>query len=153
VDKRSTSAGNVQKGDSLGDSPGPHWDLALSAKVTTGDLNAPHLQVEGRVLPPMDRWVLGPPGQAPLLDINVEAIRVTIIVEKWKVIFILDSGAHFCVLPFSPGSWSNNKVIILGISGQPLEHYFTWPLASSWGDLHFCHSFLMVPKTLVPLLA
>jgi uncharacterized membrane protein len=62
------------------------------------------------------------------------------MVEKWKVIFLQDSGALFSVLPFSPGPWSNNKVIIQGISGQPLEHYFTWPLACSWVDLHFCHS-------------
>jgi hypothetical protein len=39
------------------------------------------------------------------------------------------------------------KVIIRGKSGQPLEHYFTWPLACSWGDLLFCHPFLIVPKT------
>jgi hypothetical protein len=29
--------------------------------------------------------------------------------EKQKVIFLLDSGAHFSVLPFSPGPWSNDK--------------------------------------------
>jgi hypothetical protein len=28
---------------------------------------------------------------------------------KQKVIFLLDSGAHFSVLPFSPGPWSNDK--------------------------------------------
>jgi hypothetical protein len=56
------------------------------------------------------------------------------------------------LLPFSPGPWSNNKVIVQGISGQPLECYFTWPLACSWGDLHFCHSFLTDPETPVCLL-
>jgi hypothetical protein len=30
--------------------------------------------------------------------------------------------------------------------------YFTQPLACSWGDLHFCHSFLIVPETSVLLL-
>jgi hypothetical protein len=108
--------------------------------------------VEGRVPPPMDWWVLGPPVQAPLLDINTEEPRVTVMVEKWKIIFLLDSGTHFSVLPFSPGPQSNDKVIVWGISGQILEHYLTWPLACSWEDLHFCHSFLIVPETLVPLL-
>jgi hypothetical protein len=44
------------------------------------------------------------------------------------------------------------KVIIPGKSGQPLEHYFTWLLAYSLGDLLFCHSFLIVLKTPVSLL-
>jgi hypothetical protein len=59
----------------------------------------------------------------------------------------------FSVLPFSPGPRSNDKVIFRGIFGQPLECYFTQPLACSWGDLLFCHSFLIVPKTPVSLLA
>jgi hypothetical protein len=41
VDRRGTATENVQKGDSLGDSTGPHWDSALSAKVTIGGLSAP----------------------------------------------------------------------------------------------------------------
>jgi hypothetical protein len=41
VDRRGTSTGNAQKGDSPGDSPSPHQDLAPSAKVTTGGLSAP----------------------------------------------------------------------------------------------------------------
>jgi hypothetical protein len=44
------------------------------------------------------------------------------------------------------------KVIIQDKSGQPLECYFSQPLASSWGDLLFCHSFLTVPKTPMSLL-
>jgi hypothetical protein len=63
----------------------------------------------------------GPPVQAPLLNINVEEPQVTIIVDKQKVIFFLDSGACSSVLSFSPGPWFNNKVIIWGTSGQPLE--------------------------------
>jgi hypothetical protein len=66
--------------------------------------------------------------------------------------FLLDNGARFSVLPFSPGPQSNDRVIIWGISGLPLECYFTWPLVCSWGDLHLCHSFLIVPETPVPLL-
>jgi hypothetical protein len=53
VDKSGTSAGNVQKGDSLGDSVGPYQNLVLSANATTGDLSASHLQMEDRVPPPM----------------------------------------------------------------------------------------------------
>jgi hypothetical protein len=97
--------------------------------------------------PSMDWWV-----QAPLLSINVEEPQVTIMVGKWKVIFLLDSGAHFSALPFSPSPRCNDKVIIRGISGQLLKHYFTQPLACSWGDLHFCYSFLLVRETPVPLL-
>jgi hypothetical protein len=41
VNRRGTSAENAQKGDSLGDSPAPNRDPALSAKVTTGGLSAP----------------------------------------------------------------------------------------------------------------
>jgi hypothetical protein len=41
VDRRGTSAENVQKGDSLEDSPSPHQDPALSVKVTSGGLSAP----------------------------------------------------------------------------------------------------------------
>jgi hypothetical protein len=100
----------------------------------------------------MDQWVLEPPVQAPLLDINVKEPQVTIIVEKQKVIFLIDSGAHFSVLPFSPSPWSNDMVITQGISGQLLEHYFSRPLACSWGDLYFCHPFLIMPETPVPLL-
>jgi hypothetical protein len=38
-----------------------------------------------------------------------------------KIIFQLDSGAHFSVLSFSPSRQSNGKFIIQGKSGQPLE--------------------------------
>jgi hypothetical protein len=34
--------------------------------------------------------------------------------EKQKAIFLLGSGAHFSVLPFSPGPWSNDKSYRLG---------------------------------------
>jgi hypothetical protein len=112
----------------------------------------PCLQVESGVPLPMDWWVLGPPVQVLLLDINVEEPQVDIIVDKWKVIFLLDGGACLSVLPFSPGPRSNNKVTIQGISDQPLEHYLTLSLACSWGDLYFCHSFLIVPEIPVTLL-
>jgi hypothetical protein len=90
--------------------------------------------------------------QTPLLNINVEEPQVTIMVKKQKIIFLLNSGDHFSVLPFSPGPGSNDKVIVQDKTGRPLEHYFTQPLACSWRDLHFCHSFLIVTETPVPLL-
>jgi hypothetical protein len=114
VDRRGTSAENTQSGDSLGDSLGPHWDCAWKGNHWRSKY--PHLQMEGKMPPPMDWWVPGPPVQAPLLNINVEEPWVVIILEKWKVIFLLYSGAYFSVLPFSPGPWSNNKVTC-GISG------------------------------------
>jgi hypothetical protein len=54
VDKRSTSAENAQKGNSPGVSPAPNQDPALSAKLTTGGLSAPCLQMGGEVPLPMD---------------------------------------------------------------------------------------------------
>jgi hypothetical protein len=44
------------------------------------------------------------------------------------------------------------KVIIWGKSGQPLECYFTQPLACCLRDLLFCHSFLIVSETPMTLL-
>jgi hypothetical protein len=51
----------------------------------------------------------------------LKSFGVAIMAEKQKVIFLLDSGAHFSVLPFSPDPWCNDKVIFQGISGQHLE--------------------------------
>jgi hypothetical protein len=82
----------------------------------------------------------------------LRSLMVAIMAEKQKIIFWLESRAQFSVLPFSPGSRSNDKVTVWGISGHPLECYFTWPVACSWGDLLFCHSFLIVPKTPMSLL-
>jgi hypothetical protein len=52
VDRKGTCVENAQKGYSPGDSPGPHWDLALSAKVTTGGLSAPVSRWKAGVPPP-----------------------------------------------------------------------------------------------------
>jgi hypothetical protein len=41
VDRSGTSGENAQNGDSPGDSPSPHQDLAPSAKVTTRVLSVP----------------------------------------------------------------------------------------------------------------
>jgi hypothetical protein len=57
VDRKGTSAENVQMGDSPRGSPGPLWDAALSAKVTTGGLKAPRWKVGYCLL-----WIDGPWG-------------------------------------------------------------------------------------------
>jgi hypothetical protein len=59
--------------------------------------------------------------QALVLDIQTEEPWVVLVVEKHKVIFPLDSRACFSVIPFSPGSRSNNKVRAWDTLGQPLE--------------------------------
>jgi hypothetical protein len=71
VDRRGISAENAKRGDSLGDSPAPNRDLALSARVTTGGLSVPisRWKVRCHLL-----WIDGsqPPVHTPLLGINVE---------------------------------------------------------------------------------
>jgi hypothetical protein len=74
------------------------------------------------------------------------------MIEKHKVSLLIDTGASISAIPFSPRLKSSKKITVRVISGQPLECYFTQPLACSWGDFHFCHSFLIVPETPIPLL-
>jgi hypothetical protein len=64
----------------------------------------------------------GPLSTVQFLASMLRSLRVAMMAEKQKIIFQLDSGAHFSVLSFSPGPWSYDKVIIWGKSGQPLEH-------------------------------
>jgi hypothetical protein len=108
------------KGDSLGDSPAPNQDPALSAKGTTGGLSAPASRWKARC---HLLWIDGsqPPVHAPLFGINVKEPHRSHYGKKQKIIFQLDSGAHLSVLSFSPGPQSNDKVIVWGESGQPLE--------------------------------
>jgi hypothetical protein len=80
------------------------------------------------------------------------ALGVLLTIEKHKVSLFIDTGASISATPFSPGPRSSKKITVQGIPGQPLEHYFTQPLACFWGDFHFCHSFLIVPETITPLL-
>jgi hypothetical protein len=64
------------------------------------------------------------PGLLSMLHFLASMLRslgLAIMAEKQKIIFQLDSGAYFSVLPFSPGPRSNDKVIIWGIPGKPLE--------------------------------
>jgi hypothetical protein len=62
-----------------------------------------------------------PPVQALLLNISVKEPWRSHNGSEAKVIFLLDSAARFSVLPFSPGPWSNDTVIVWGIFGQALE--------------------------------
>jgi hypothetical protein len=78
--------------------------------------------------------------------------RVILTIEKHKVSLLTDTGASISAIPFSPGPRSSKKITVWGISGQPLECYFTQYLACSWGDFHFSHSFLIVSETPTPLL-
>jgi hypothetical protein len=73
-------------------------------------------------------------------------------IEKHKVNLLINTGASISAIPFSPRPRTSKKITVQGIPGQPLEHYFTQLLAFSWGDFHFCHSFLIVPETPPPLL-
>jgi hypothetical protein len=89
--------------------------------------------------------------QASLTTIKVGEPRVLLTIEKYKVSLLIDTGASISAIPFSPGPRSSKIITVRGISGQPLKHYFTQPLACSWGEFHFCHSFLIVPETPTPL--
>jgi hypothetical protein len=73
-------------------------------------------------------------------------------IKKHKVSLLINTGANISAIPFSPGPRSSKKITVQGISGQPLECYFTQPLACFWRDFHFCHSFLIVPEIPTPLL-
>jgi hypothetical protein len=53
-----------------------------------------------------------------------------------------EMGASISAIPFFPRPRSSKKITVQGTSGKPLECYFTQPLVCSWGDFHFCHSFL-----------
>jgi hypothetical protein len=99
--------------------PPPNQDPALSAKETTGGLSAPisRWKVKSHLL-----WIDGswPPVHAPLLVINVEEPRGSHNGRKAKGHFPTRQWSLF-ILPFSPGPQSNDKVIVWGLSGQPLE--------------------------------
>jgi hypothetical protein len=71
---------------------------------------------------------------------------------KQKVIFLLESRACFSVLPFSPGPQSNDKNYHSGQIWLALRVLVYLASGLLLGDLLFCHSFLIVPKTTVSLL-
>jgi hypothetical protein len=98
------------KGGQPGRQPQPQ---RLSAKVTTGGLSAPVSTWKMRCT----SYGLMGPGLLFMLHFLASMLRslgVAIMAEKQKVIFLLDSGAHFSVLPFSLGPRSNDKSYHLG---------------------------------------
>jgi hypothetical protein len=84
--------------------------------------------------------------------VKAEEPQVILAIEKHKIRLLIDTGDSISSIPFSPRPRSSKKITVWGISGQSLEGCFTQPLAWSWGDFHFCHSFLIVPETSTPLL-
>jgi hypothetical protein len=108
VDRRGTSTENAQGGQpgrqlrpQLGPCPfckGNHWrsKCPLSPDGSQGATSY------GLMGP-------GPLSTLHFLASMLRSLGVAIMAEKQKAIFLLDSGAHFSVLPFSPGVRSNDK--------------------------------------------
>jgi hypothetical protein len=48
------------------------------------------------------------------LALMLRSLMIAIMAEKQKIIFRLDSGAHFSVILFFPAPWSNDKSYHLG---------------------------------------
>jgi hypothetical protein len=71
--------------------------------------------------------MMGPWASHPgsVTTIKAEEPRV-----KHKVSLLINTGASILAMTFSPGPRSSKKIIVRGISGQPLEHYLTQPLAA-----------------------
>jgi hypothetical protein len=80
-----------------GGQPTPNQDPALSAKITTGGLSAPASRWKARCHP---LWIdeSQPPVHAP--RIHAEEPHSSHDNREAEVIFLLDSGAQFSVLPF-----------------------------------------------------
>jgi hypothetical protein len=82
-----------------------------------------------------------------MTTIQTEEPQVVLTIEKHKISLLMDTRAYFSAIPFPPRPRFSEKTTVWGISAQPLKCFFTQPFACSWGDLHFCHSFLIVPET------
>jgi hypothetical protein len=119
--------------------------LHLLGKTLEGTLSPVLRGTEVRASHPM----MGPMASHTGFVITVKAEEPQI---KHKVSLFINTRANISAIPFSPRHRSSKKITVRGISGQPLEHYFTQTLACFWGDFHFCHSFPIVPETLIPLL-
>jgi hypothetical protein len=89
----------LKRGDSTGDSPTPNEDPDLSAKVTYGLMDP------------------SPLSMLQFLASMLRSLGIAMMTEKEKIIFWLDSGAHFSVLPFSLVPSPMTKVIMWGKSG------------------------------------
>jgi hypothetical protein len=115
--------------------------------------HCPQFPGDTRPEPPTQWQVPGPPIQAPVTTLKAEEHWEILTIEKHKASLLTDTGASISAIPFSPGPRSSKKKItVWSISGQPLERYFTQPLACSWGDFHLCHSVIIIPKIPTPLL-
>jgi hypothetical protein len=86
-----------------------------------------------------------------VITIKAEEPQAILSIKKHKVSLLIHTGASILAMPFSPGPRSSKKITVQGVSGQPQECYFTQPLAYSWADFYFFHSFLIVPETPTPL--
>jgi hypothetical protein len=139
------------KGDSPGDSPAPPGPCLL-CKGNHWRSKCLCLQMKGEVSPPMDWWV---PAPCPCSTSWCLCWGASWWQLWWKTKDHFPSrtveliSLFYLSLPV-PGPMT--KVIVRGKPGQPLECYFTWPLACSLRDLLFCHSFLIVPETPVSLM-
>jgi hypothetical protein len=110
----------------------------LSGKTLEGTLSPVPRGIEASVSHPMT----GPRASHPGSVTTVKAEEPQV---KHKVTLLINTGASIPAIPFSPKPRSSKKITVRGVSRQPLEQHFTQPLACSWGDFHFCHSFLIVP--------
>jgi hypothetical protein len=102
-----------------------------------------------------ENWGQSLPPNGRSLGLHLGSVTTVKAEEPWvkhRVSLLISTGANISAIPFSPRPRSSKKITAQGIWGQPLERYFTQPLACSWGDLHFCNIFLIVPETTTPLL-
>jgi hypothetical protein len=88
----------------------------------------------------------GEPIQAPVTTRKAEEPQVILTIGKHKISILIDTGASISAIPFSPRPKSSKQIAVRGILSQSVKHYFTQPLACSWGDFHFCHSFFSCPR-------
>jgi hypothetical protein len=79
-------------------------------------------------LPPNDSPRASHPSS--VTTIKVEEPQEILTIEKHKVSLLIDTGASISAIPFSPEPRCSKKVTVWGISGQPLECYFTQTLVS-----------------------
>jgi hypothetical protein len=117
----------------------------LSGKTLEGTLSLVPLRTEARASHSMTGPWASHPG-------SVTTVKAEEPWGKHMVRLLINTGASISAILFSPRPRSSKKITVQGISGQTLERYFTQPLACSWGDFHFCHSFLIVPETPTPLI-
>jgi hypothetical protein len=82
----------------------------------------------------------------------LRSLRVAMMAEKQKIIFLLDSGAHFSVLPFSPGPQSNDKSYHLGHIWHAPRALFYLTLWPALGETSSSVTLLILPETPVSLL-